>query len=165
MRPLQVLLLGTAALIVLIILRFLLARPRRLRHLPHSKRLSLLSAGELDFYSVLLRAAPYGITVFVKIRLMDVVTVDDDDWSIYGAKGSGMHVDFVLADSLTTKPRMVIELDDRTHARLNARRRDAFKDAAVRSAGMPVLRVTAAARYDATDLRTRIAALLEDHLE
>jgi hypothetical protein len=34
-----------------------------------------------------------GVIVFVKVRLMDVVSVADDAWPKYGAPGSGMHLD------------------------------------------------------------------------
>src|SRR4051812_37522306 len=61
-------------------------------------------------------------------RLMDVISVPDGAWPAHGAAGSGMHVDFVLSD--------------------------AFKDAALASAGV-LLRVAAAARYDPGGLRAR----------
>jgi hypothetical protein len=57
---------------------------------------------------------------------MDVLDVPDDAWREFGAPGSGMHVDFVLADAATMEPRMVIELDDRSHSRAEVRQRDAF---------------------------------------
>jgi Protein of unknown function (DUF2726) len=37
-----------------------------------------------------------------------------------------MHVDFVLADASTPAPVLVIELDDRSHDRAEAKERDAF---------------------------------------
>ena len=46
-------------------------------------------------------------------------------------RGSGMHLDFVLADAVTLGPALVIELDDKTHWRADARERDAFKDTAL----------------------------------
>ena len=41
---------------------------------------------------------------------------------------------------------LVIELDDRSHWQMEARKRDAFKDAALASAGVPILRVRASGR-------------------
>ncbi len=70
-------------------------------------------------------------------------------------RGSGMHLDFVLADAVTLGPALVIELDDKTHWRADARERDAFKDTALASAGVPVLRVRAARGYDVRELRDR----------
>jgi hypothetical protein len=145
---------GAVAAIVVLWWAF---RPRRL---PYSKRSSLLTAGELRFYQVLLQAVPPGMALFVKVRLMDVVWVPDDAWRTYGAPASGMHFDFVLADAASTEPQLVIELDDKSHWRPETRKRDAFKNAALAAASVPILRVTAARRYDAADLRARIQAAL-----
>jgi hypothetical protein len=126
--------------------------------LPFTRRPALLSAAELRFYRALLAAAPSGIVVFVKVRLTDLVAVGDGAWRRYGAPGSGMHADFVLADAATTQPRLVIELDDRSHFRADAQKRDAFKNAALDAAGLRWLRVRAAARYDVAGLRASIQA-------
>ena len=133
---------------------------RRLPKMPFSRCGSLLTAGELRFYKMLLQCVPKGLTVFVKVRLMDLVSVPDYAWREYGAKGSGMHLDFVLADANTLLPCLVIELDDKSHWRPDVRERDAFKDAALESAGLPMLRVTAAGRYDAAAIRGQIASAL-----
>jgi len=94
------------------------------------------------------------------VRLLDVVSVPENAWRTYGAKGSGMHLDFVIAAAESLEPRLVIELDDRSHTRPEARQRDDFKDAALASARVPMLRVTAAGRYDAAVLRARIQETL-----
>ena len=95
----------------------------------------------------------------VKVRLLDVVTVPEKAWRQYGAPASGMHLDFVLADAATAEVRLVIELDDRSHQRLEVKERDRFKDDALASAGVAVMRVTVG-RYDAGELRARIAAAI-----
>ena len=132
------------------------AKPR----LPYTKRPSLLTAGELRFYRVLLRAVPSEMMIFVKVRLMDVVAVADDAWRELGSRGSGMHVDFVVADSATLGSLLVIELDDKSHWQTEAKERDAFKDAILDAAGVPVLRVRAAGRYDVAELRAKILRIV-----
>lgn len=160
MEPVQLLLLAAGVVAVIVVLWLVLAKARREPVLPYTKRKGLLTAGEVRFYGVLRRAVPPGMTLFVKVRLMDVVTVADDAWATYGAPASGMHLDFVLADASTTEPVLVVELDDKSHATPKARQRDAFKDAALASAGVPLLRVAAAGRYDAAELMKRIRAAL-----
>jgi hypothetical protein len=71
-------------------------RTTRLR-LPYTKRALLLTPAELRFYRVLLQAVPQGMTVFVKVRLMDVVNLSDKAWGECGSSAGGMHLDFVLA--------------------------------------------------------------------
>jgi hypothetical protein len=159
MEPEHLLLLG-AGVVVLLVLWRLLSRRHRRPSLPYTRRRSLLTAGELRFYSVLLRAVPSGLAVFVKVRLMDVVSVPDHAWPTYGAPGSGMHLDFVLADTTTIEPLLVIELDDRSHAQPEARQRDAFKNDALASAGVPIVRVVVTGWYEVADLRARIRTAL-----
>src|SRR5689334_10478821 len=110
-------LIALAVLTVLAVAWSLIARLRRGPRLPYAKRLSLLTAAELRFYRALLQAIPPGLMVFVKVRLMGLVSVPDGAWPSHGTRGSGMHVDFVLADASTIGPRLVIELDDSSHAR------------------------------------------------
>jgi hypothetical protein len=146
--------------VVLAVIAIWAALPKRKATPPYSKRPSLLTPGELRFYGVLLQAVRPGIAVFVKVRLMDVVAVPDNAWREYGAPGSGMHLDFVLADPVTLEVGLVIELDDKSHQGIEAQKRDALKDAALEAAGVPLLRVRAAGRYDQDDLKARIAAAL-----
>jgi hypothetical protein len=147
---------GILGLVVLVALLL----QRRQRVLPFTRQPTLLSAGEMKFYRVLLQALPDGLVVFVKVRLMDVVAVPDDAWREYGAPGSGMHHDFVLANADTLEVRLVIELDDRSHGYGDAPRKDAYKNAALAAAGVRLLRVRAAARFDTLDLQRRIEAAL-----
>ncbi len=58
----------------------------------------------MRFFRVLVHTVPGGLAVFVKVRLMDVLFVDDGAWKESGAPASGMHVDFVLADVGTLGP-------------------------------------------------------------
>ncbi len=102
---------------------------------------------------------PRGMIAFVKVRLLDVVNVPDKAWREYGAPTSGMHLDFVLADSATAEVQLVIELDDKTHRRPEAKERDRFKDDALASAGVPILRVQVG-WYDIGELRAKIADVI-----
>jgi hypothetical protein len=160
--PLPALILAAAGVLLLLLLALwlLLARAGPKHRLPYSKRGPLLTAGELRFYRALLPAVPSGLAVFLKVRLLDLVSVPDRHWHRYGAPASGMHVDFVLADPASAEPRLVIELDDRSHQRPEARKRDAFKNAALGSAGIPLLRVSVASRYDMADLRGTVRKAL-----
>jgi hypothetical protein len=159
MDTLALLQLAGVALLLLAALGRVGAWRCRLRRLPHVKRPSLLTQAEIRFYRTLLPAVPPGLAVCVKVRLMDVVAVPDSAWREFGAPGSGMHLDFVLASAETLEPVLVVELDDSSHRQQAAHRRDAFKDAALAAAGVPILRVTAAARYDTTTLRNALAGI------
>jgi hypothetical protein len=62
------------------------------------------------------------------------------------------HVDFVLYDHESTAPVLALELDDATHEAPDRRERDAFVDEALLVAGVVLVRVQAAAKYDAREL-------------
>jgi hypothetical protein len=129
--------------------------------LPYFSREYLLSRGEMAFYRVLVRALPPGLVVCPKVRLADLINCSGEAWRQgYGGRIAGKHVDFVLADAATLGIRAVVELDDRSHARADRRDRDAFVDRALDAAGIPILRVPAAAQYDARALAARLEEMI-----
>jgi hypothetical protein len=151
MVPLHWIIVAGIAFLVLVAL-WSLFKPRFGR-MPFTKRPALLSPGELRFYRVLLVCLPPGVLEFVKVRLMDLVAVPDHLWRRYGAPANGMHVDFVVADAASTEVLLVIELDDRSHPLPSVATRDAFKEAVLSSAAVPILRIKAAGRYDTAESR------------
>lgn len=129
------------------------------RSLPYRLRGPLLSRGELFFFLTLRRAVAGGYIITFKVRLADLVTCDVADWDAgFGHMIARHHLDFVLCDRETTEVLLAIELDDRSHRKLARKRRDRFVTAALKAAGIPLLRVRAAARYDSQVLDRKIAA-------
>ena len=126
--------------------------------LPYRKKDYLLSKAERSFYEVVRTAVGNEWTIFAKVRLLDLV------WLPRGTKNSqahrnrvqSKHVDFVLCDPRTLGPVLVIEFDDRSHERTDRQDRDAFVDAVLRAAGLPVLHVPASSGYVTADLSRRI---------
>ena len=120
---------------------------------PYRARRALLSPTELDFFNALERNVGRRYTVCMKVRLADVIDCPGAAWRMgYGRLIAQKHLDFVLIDPATTRIRVAIELDDRTH-RLRVRRaRDRFVEAAMRAAGVPLLRVPVASAYRPHDV-------------
>jgi hypothetical protein len=126
----------------------------RARRLPYFSREFLLTQGEAAFYQVLRKAVPEGLSLCFKVRLCDLIDCAPDArqkgfWSKIAQK----HIDFVLVEAADTAIRLAIELDDRSHDRKDRRDRDAFVDGALAVAGIPILRVPAAAEYDPKQIR------------
>jgi hypothetical protein len=145
----------TALLFLWVFLRHLRAK---LRRLPYFPRPHLLTKGELAFYQKMRLALPPAVLVSFKVRLSDVINCPGRAWKEgYGAKISQKHLDFVVVDAETTAVRFVVELDDKTHRRRDRQHRDAFVDAALAAAGVPIVRVIAAASYDPARLRDLLA--------
>jgi hypothetical protein len=128
---------------------------------PYRARGPLLSPAELDFYKALERNVGGRYTVCMKVRLADVIACPRAAWRMgYGRLIAQKHLDFVLIDPETTRIRAAIELDDRTH-RLRVRRaRDRFVEAAMRAAGVPLLRVPAANVYHPRDVVRAVKRVL-----
>lgn len=127
------------------------------RLLPYRNRGPLLSRGELFFYLALRRAVAGGVIITFKVRLADLVTCNDADWDAgFGHMIARHHLDFVLCDRETTEVLLAIELDDRSHRKVARKRRDHFVTGALKAAGIPLLRVRAAGRYDSRELAAMI---------
>jgi len=69
-------------------------------------------------------------------------------------------LDFVICDSATLRPRLVIELDEPSHAQPARQTRDDEVEAMLRAAGMPCLRVLTGRTYDTRELAATILPYL-----
>jgi hypothetical protein len=130
--------------------------------MPFRRAKRLLSRGERAFWYPLYKAVAGRYRIFCKVRLADVVDVPFGGERFWFRRIRGYHVDFVLCDPETTAPLLVVELDDRSHRSDRARRQDAFKDAVLRAAGLPVYRVACQEAYDPAELAQRVGALIAD---
>lgn len=129
---------------------------------PYRKTDHLLTPAERSFFGVLGQAIGSDLYIFAKVRLSDLLWLPQGtrDRQAYLNRIQSKHVDFVLCDSATTEPRLLVELDDSSHQRARRRSRDAFLDEAVRRAGLPILRVPAKRSYALGELRQLISSLL-----
>ena len=154
------------AVVAIVILAVLIALARKVfgaeAALPYFSRQWLLTKGESVFYQTLRQATPDHLIICMKVRMGDVVNCSGQAWKAgFGARISQKHLDFVLVDAQTTAIAMAIELDDRSHRRADRIERDEFVDRVFAAAGVPLLRVPAAAKYD-VKLRQEIASRVED---
>jgi hypothetical protein len=152
--------LAAVAALVLIAVVVALAWPRRL---PYRKSDHLLTPAERSFWGVLRRAMDGRYHVTWKVRVADVLWLPDDTRDRQGHLNRilAKHLDFVLCDPSSTAPLLAIELDDSSHERPERRRRDDFIDAALRDAGLPLLRVPVRRSYAVEE----IAELIRERIE
>ncbi len=158
-------LLGALASLALHFLRL-----RHLRHrfqeplpgaLPYRARRALLTPTEREFYAALCRAVEGRYVVCIKVRLADVIDCPPAVWRLgYGRLVAQKHLDFVLCDPATTRVRAAVELDDRSHARAHRRARDRFVEAAMRAAGVPLIRLPAATAYSPPEVARAVRRAL-----
>jgi hypothetical protein len=105
------------------------------------------------FYSALRRAVGTRFTVALKVRLADIITCQREAWPIgYGRLIAQKHIDFLVCDTESLRILLALEVDDRSHERPDRRLRDLFVDRALKAAGIPLVRVRAAASYDPREI-------------
>lgn len=115
----------------------------------------------MAFYRVLRAAVARRCHIAFKARLADLVTCGDAAWEQgFGHLIARHHVDFVLCDYRTMEVVSAIELDDRSHAKRSRQRRDQFLDDVLASAGIPLVRIKATARYQKIEIEQAIAVAL-----
>lgn len=127
-------------------------------------RNSVLTKNELAFYQVLEETIASQTLILSKVRLADIFSTAG------GRRNQGAlnrinsrHVDFVVCDENTFRPVFAIELDDRSHSRPDRVRRDAFVNQLFESAGLPLVRIPARGRYDAREVKERLAGVLSEN--
>jgi hypothetical protein len=130
--------------------------------LPYEKVDSVLTAAERSFYGALCQGLDSRYQIFAKVRLSDLVAVPRGTprATSYQNRINQKHVDFVLCGTTDLAPQLVIELDDSSHARQDRRKRDAFVDAALVAAGLPILHVQTQRAYTLAELRAMIAEMM-----
>ena len=139
------------ALIALIVLVTLIrgTRARSAGYAYHRK--PLLSPWERAAFSTLAGQLRPGQHLCPQVRVADLLTVIARDPSARQTahnRVASKSVDFVVVDIATGDARLVIELDDRSHDRPDRRDRDALVDAALRVAGIPIVRFRPGQRID-----------------
>ncbi len=133
------------------------ATARRAPDYPYGLRDDFLSAAEISFYHVLRSTLALDVTIVIKPRLSDILFVRQPHIN-QGARNriDRKHVDFLLCETATMTPRLVVELDDRSHQKKDRQERDALVDGALKAAGLPILHVRAAKGYVPQDLFAQI---------
>lgn len=130
---------------------------------PYRRKKYLLSQAEFSFFRVLQSvAAESGWVVCPKVNLNDLLYLAKGTQSRqrWFNKINRKHADFVLCDAETMCPVAVVELDDASHQSASAQKRDATKDRALASAGLPLIRVRAQRGYQLEALRLQISAAI-----
>jgi hypothetical protein len=122
---------------------------------------ALFSPAERSFFGVLSKLAGDHYVVLGKIRLADIIkprpSLSRQQRQSALNRIISKHVDFALCDPRTLSIIGVIELDDKSHKTDRGRDRDAFIDASLAAAGVPVLHVPAQRAYSPSDIEKKLS--------
>lgn len=124
----------------------------------YALRDDFLSRAEQSFFHVLRDAVATEYLIFPKVGLADLVYPPRQEGQ-FGAwqRINRKHVDFVLCDPLTLRPRAALELDDRSHRRPDRLERDAFVEQVFADASLPLIRIPAQRTYHRQTIATLVA--------
>lgn len=102
----------------------------------------ILTRREYQFYLMLRREADMrGLLICPKVGLKDLIAVTTkNNYMKYFRPIASKHIDFVVCDP-ALRVLFAIELDDSSHETKEARKRDHFKDQALRAAKIPLKRI------------------------
>ena len=130
------------------------------------RKVTLFTDAEKNFLSYLDKAVGEQYRVFGKVRIGDIIlpqqTSMKKNYLKHFYKVSSKHFDFVLVDKDTLYPVAVIELNDKSHNKLNRMDRDAFVERACKSANLPLVWIIARRTYKLTEIRDAIESRIAD---
>lgn len=154
-----ILLLALGLVVILAVLTTFLRPPSRL---PYQCRPDFLTPAELVFFRALEQAVDGRFYIFAKVRIGDLLCVIEgtENGGAWFGKIGQKHVDFMLADREEVRAVLVIELDDSSHDLPHRQERDAFVDEALKTAGLPILRVICQKEYAIPALEQSIRRIL-----
>lgn len=146
--------------LLILVLLLAVALRRRPPTYNYVQEAPLFTDAESAFLVALDAALPASLRLFGKVRVADILQpaagLDRSTWRTAFNRIAAKHVDYLMCDRETLEPVLAVELDDASHARADRSQRDEFLDLAFAQAGLPLLRVPAAARYDIEALRDAI---------
>ena len=132
------------------------------RKYAYTRKNFFISRAEHEFYDALLTAIGQEYLIFAQVHLPTIVDnkVVGQNW-----RGAFKHineksVDFVLCDKAYIAPKLVIELDDRTHERSDRKERDVEVERILKDAGLPLLRINNHGQFSPVELSQKIKELV-----
>lgn len=117
---------------------------------------------EHEFYNVLVQAVGNDYYIFPQVHLATLLDhkVKGQSWQGALSHIDRKSVDFVLCDKNYISPKLVIELDDKTHERPDRIERDGEVEQILKEAGLPLLRIENHGSFNPMELTGKIRASL-----
>lgn len=122
-----------------------------------------VSPAELNFFFNLKAVVGDSAHLFSKVKLSDLFYAKTGDFGknrSYTNRIDRKHVDFLLCASKTLQPILGIELDDKSHQRVDRQERDDFVNHVFAAAKLPLLHVSVQQGYSQKELSDKLSAYL-----
>ncbi len=124
----------------------------------YQRKQFFLTRAEHEFYDALLSVVGNEYHVFAQVHLPTILDnkVVGQDWRGSLAHINRKSVDFVLCDKIYISPKLAIELDDKSHERLDRQERDKEVERILEVAGLPLLRIENRGDFNTQELTEKI---------
>jgi very-short-patch-repair endonuclease len=148
---LPLIILGGVLYAIIHVVKALSAKGTPSVELPYQKQPTLFTPAERSFLGVLEQVVGDQVRIMGKVRLADIIRVrpglDPSSRQKAFNRIQSKHLDFVACDPHDLSIQFAIELDDKSHAKKGRQDRDAFLNAAMQAAGVPLIRIPARKAY------------------
>jgi hypothetical protein len=157
------------AVLVLVVVWKLLARPGKEIAYPYMLGRALFSPAERSFLGVLDQAIGNEFRVFGKVRVADVVSVvngfDRSAWRRAFNRISSKHFDFILCSRSDLSVVAAIELNDQSHQQHRRKERDVFISNLCNVVDLPLIQMPAQRTYSVHEVRAMVMSALDVKVE
>jgi hypothetical protein len=118
--------------------------------IPYIKKRYFMTDSELNFFRNLEKVNQGKYYIVPQVSLSKLVSVDDTELMrrTYHNKIDRKSVDFVLFDKNSFQPKLVIELDDRSHDRYDRQIRDEWVNKIMEKVGIKIVHIKPSYSYD-----------------
>lgn len=130
---------------------------------PYHQVDEFISPAELNFFFNLKSVVGDSAQIFSKVKLSDLFFAKTGDFGknrSYNNRIDRKHVDFLLCDPKTLKPVLGIELDDKSHQRVDRQERDDFVNHVFEAANLPLIHISVQRSYSQSELKSKLSAYL-----
>lgn len=139
-------------------------KERQQKKYQYKQKNFFMSRAEHECYDALVVAVGEKYLIFPQVHLPSIVDnkVVGQNWHGAFRHISQKSVDFVLCDKAYISPKLVMELDDRTHERQDRKDRDVEVERVLKDAGLPLLRLENRGRFNPSELAGKINTALNN---
>lgn len=117
----------------------------------YKRRDFFLTRAEHEFYDCLIKAVDSEYVIFAQVHLTSLL-IPTQNWRVAFRHVNQKSVDFVLCDKKYLSPKLVIELDDKSHDRSDRQARDQEVERLLKSVGIPLLRIRNQGRFSSEEI-------------
>lgn len=127
--------------------------------IPYVKKSYFMTESELNFFRTLEKLNQNRYFIVPQISLSKLVSVEENELmkKTYHNKIDRKSVDFVLFDKISFSPKLVVELDDRSHDRYDRKMRDEWVDKIMNKVGIRIVHIKSSYVYDMKSISNLLA--------